>query len=507
MKKVLSCIFLFLGSLPLLSQDEALTKLKELGKYADVHVQHIVAERDGFIYTVGTNQRHPAMPEKHKVIYIKRFSSLSFMLDKEWEIENDDLDGTSISLSKYVVNDEGINLLIETFDRWKNSQELFSKCFSFDGKLKSVKKLLSVPSSGYIPRELIYKFSPDSTKIMIYVDVNRGTEGENRPIIFVFDNTLKLQYQQAPSFSARKNQLLKPVDMVVSNLGEVFILAYEGQHIEMYNTGFISASYTISRTFKNDSARFCGLEKFDVTFHAATINFNPSGHLIFEGLYSKEQKERFEENLFLTLDHSDLSTIEETKSIIESSFVDQLKPSKTGFMTTSFYFYTFKDVIYQPDGITMIAEQYHQTGNERKGETIKITETAILLIQLEVDGSFKSLTTIERNIAPDSFRSSYILLKNEGQPQLIYYENEENFELRKAGEPVKNAFKGKGAYSLVQVTLNKNGTLTYREILNKSSMKKKPMYYFKSAYINKHGKVFGTLWSGQSVYLSELTLD
>lgn len=489
------------------AQDEALLQTRELGKFKKNKTTHILCERKGFVYAMGTSCKNPLYVGEFNSLFLRKYRASNLSIEDEWLIENDEdeFNGSSIRLKEVFVRRGSFFILMDVFNKRKKVRELFVKEFSFNGKQIGFKKLASVPSAYIGSREYLISFSPDSSKFMAYADINESSTDIEFPKFFVFNNSMELLYEQVPRIPGVSQAIIRPTEIKVNNQGESFILSYAGSNKDMKNDGFITMNYQISRFYKEDSVINHVLSDQGLKIHGAGLGFDQNDRPVFNGFFSSLDLEKIEGNMSVVLDNKNLDRVEVDKQLFSSKVINTLyRQTHEMLLHRSYHFYTFPDFVQHSDGMIFIAEQFNRVGGTNSSN-VEIFQQSFIIIRLDAKGVFEGVSLIERDQTAAG-NPEYFLAATDNKLCILFDDHLNNLEHRRKGEKVEAAYKiGAEGFSVTLANVDYEGNISYNTVISKWIFGQRPFMHLGRSAMGQNGRIYAFIFTGFSkLFLAEI---
>lgn len=494
--QIFLCLFVFVGSSLCHSQISEASKIVTLGKPKHNRTNNIITERDGFLYTLGKDIINEEVQPDFKKLFLRKYDSQHLQLVQSWEFEYPQFKGALIRLNHLVSNDRGIFLFLEVFRKIKGEKQLYVERISFDGRRVSIDPLFIVPAKHAYSHKFIFSVSPDSSKTMVYVDVNNAKAKYRRPLIFVLEEDMTMFYQNTPDFSLEEGQVYKPLDLTVNNLGEVFVLGIRGDDALYDDFSFIGGDYSVSRIFRSEEIITLRLDYTQVYLHSAGLGNDVKNQLIIHGFYSNSKAEKIDGYLSMVLDNSNLNEVFLQKSVLPDSTLLRLyNQSNAVGSLESVDFFNFTDFQNTPSGMVAVAEKYNKVGKDYVDD-VYLYQQDLVIIRLSKTAELESILPIDRNhLSKPYFNKSFVSLNGDAV-QLLIYDHADNAQLRLEGKLVKSAVTvGTGTFHITLLRIGLNGEITYTPVTNRTNLGKLPLVFIDKSAQGKNGKVYSFMHS------------
>ena len=470
----LTCIFFILN----ISAQKAEVELSELIKAKDEQYDKLLMRQGDALYSVGSESNK----SKTKEFFVTKNSLEDFRKLEQWRFEGFEFRKNNTILWKSFGNKAGVHLLFTSFDKKEDRKYLLHRLVDLEGNLGPVKVLSQMVSDKEDSRKFIVSFSPDSSKTLVYNDINRDEEGQ-KPLVTVYDDQFEEVWSNRFSNPFRDEQMFRPVSIKLSNSGRLFVLGYRARINESKRRASETDQYGIISLY-DDEIKIHDLKPLGKIIHMIGMQPDVNGKLTVVGLYSEDVDSHISGSLCLTFDQDDLEPLESQTRPFSEEFLSNFnfdnfrlignlkgmfskvaRSAKPGFEAFGFNeFLTHDD-----GGLTAVASRHYveHTMSQGIAWTYHYFDE-ILIMHFNYDGSMDwiSLVPRQQSLTEDDY-IGYFYLQMEGDNlHVILNDNHENEERVANGEEMLR-FTGSGTSNLATVHLTfdiNSGEWTYKTL-------------------------------------------
>lgn len=480
-RKTLSTCLVLL-SLFAWAQDEVPTKIGSDIKYRKKPVHFLAGEKDGKIYAVGVKGATLSLIPKNKDVQLQVYDGQTLEPLKTYTIERFKYEGNKTKLIEVIPNDAGIHLLYKVIDRKEDKLLLIHQKLSRLGVAEAPRKIADVEGLSRFGTEFLFYNSEDNKTTMVYEEAHINREVVQTPEVSLFDENFEPIWSGMVS-SPFPDRMFAPVQMEVSQRGELFILGFAKEEEQLMRKAKKTEAYGIVRVFKNEPPKTYSFEDKGKVFHSMAIHPDYQGKLLVSGFYANGEGQPVTGSVFGMMDPSSLS---EDKMLLKTfdegvfGYFHQSSKFKEQSQLREIFNPTFhpafegldymryKDFVSHPKGgVVVVAERQYASRDLQ--ELTSVNEIRqfydeMALFYFNDEGDLQWLSIVPKSqIVSSSAKASYFLHEAEDGIKLLFNDQPGNLERRAEGETIERVEEGKTWFGLQTVcaSIDWEGNVSY----------------------------------------------
>ena len=416
------------------------TILGDLVSARDERYDRFVYHDGSSLYSVGSD----ASTSRTFEFYITKYDE-DFNKIQSWSFDGFEYQKNNTLLWKYFANEGGVHLLFTCYDKREDQKYLIHRLVDYDGNLGPVQVVSGMTADKKSSREFIVEFSNDSSKTMIYNDVDKK-ERSQYPLVTIYDEDFSKLWSRRISNPFTDGQVFKPISTKVGNDGTLFILGYRGKRRDQKNGNETDLYGVLS--FNDDQVQSYDLSSLGKVIHTMGMQPDVNGNLVVVGLYADSEKEDISGSIYVALDPETMQPVTNKMEPFSEEFLENFtfswfeaavsKSIFTGAWTNAksgFQSFNYDQFIVNADGsMIVLASRYYDEVRSYDGIMNRFYHSdEIMPMKFNADGSMAWLNLVPRKQMIEQFDQHcfYFIHKHEGNLHIIFndtYSNEERYK-------------------------------------------------------------------------------
>lgn len=308
-----------------------------------------------------------------------------------------------------------------------------------------------------------YKFSPDSSKVLIYSNPYFRRNEPEQFDFAVFDIEMNQIWTRKTSLPYKESET-RIEDVVVDNDGSVFVIARNGLLLERTCSNCPIKKKVDHVLFafseKNQQVIEHTLDPKDQELIGIKFHFNSNDDLICAGFFSNKKADQINGTFFLKFDRNKMTITSTQASDFE--------------LDSPRYVYEFRKIISKGnDGFLLIGEQYQEHYSDPQQRMAENTYGDILVVDIDNSGKIRWQVEIpkhQKKAGVQSIVSSFATMVFEDRIMLIYNDHVDNLALDLSQKHRKNFSLGDKNGAIVQTTVDFKGNVSSNAIFLKKEI-------------------------------------
>lgn len=420
-----------------------------------------------------------------------------------------------------------VNVLYSAYDKPAQKRYLLLQQMGDDGQKSDIKEIGAVNSYDAVYGNFHEKLSADSSKILVYSNLGVGEKENEQFTVTVFDHNFNSLWQRQVELPFT-NKYFHIADRIVTNEGEVFILAYtepDKTKGEKKEKDAPNRDYKLFRVTKKGDIVNYDLDLNDKYVYNAFLHDgfgDNDDQLIIGGFYSPPKDEDQASGSFLmTMDKKTMDINSSNTEPFNKDFFDDLIGEYTAptlhKQKGKRVHFELKNIVPKPEGgAYVILEQDYMyvsvmttTANGTSNTTTSkhYVSGDIFILNIYADGSIKWSNFIPKrqaSVDDEGECLSYVMLTDGRELKFIYNDDEEN--TGKAAGDIK--FVGNFRKAILRcATVKSDGSISYSQLLDNKDSKAIPMPEKSYQVDANHVVLYGLRGLFAKYYIGTMTLQ
>jgi hypothetical protein len=481
MKKLLILSSILITGLCVSGQNDSVTiSFSDIEKVKKAHVKEILYTSGSYFYTIGTNDKSLGQTYRGSEVHIRKYQESDFGFVKEWKYDLPKHNGAEPYFKAAISNEEGIHVLMEAYDKLKQTKYLLHLPIDYDGNAKELRELAAVNCSIQKNRVFDLYFSKDKSHLGVFLNVEEESKNQV-PMFYMFDKSMDKKWQRLAQSALDDETTFSISQMEVTNEGDLLVFGYRKK--VTFDDGKVSTDEKEALMCYRDRDEVLTADLADIKeyIHTMKMFVDVKGQIVLLGTYSEPNTRRPQGSIFLTydqknLERENLSLEKFDQSVMEKLPVieDEINPLKVhindgirvkGYGRDGLRYVRFTDLAIWPDGGFTAIAQRRYTRNYAYGDPAYYFFEDYVIVHMNNEGKITNAKAIPFETGTATGYQRYLghlFNQTDQRIYLLMNDFDENIKHLRNGEDA-NVLKRKG-YGCTVWEIKRNNSIAFKRV-------------------------------------------